>query len=705
MKHITIALVICLLAYSTYLLSSNKSATDADGLNAQDQVESAKPTPEDLAPIETAEARTVAKTAPEAIPTQSSPLCIVLGVLQSELGDPVPDASVTLSGYQEWSQGIEAQRLPGRHDSYGFATTSDANGAFRFEVPVPTVPFTTLRVVGCRFFDSAVFQFGNTGSRLPAITEGTRDLGIIPLVRTGAIAGRVVDESGQPLAEVKISITAGHAQALGGNALTQADGTYLLEHAPGGTYGAKAFLDGYLQNLQEPITVAVGKDTTGIDFVLQPAPTIEGWVHDQDGAPLEGVQVTGTSGARATTDKQGHFTLYLTQIARHVLQAKKEGYSNWRTTGDRTKFQFSPGKTDLRITLHALPKTQFLVLDEESGKPLQAFGIRIDLDKGIRAKFSSFSGKARPQVKEHPSGMAEVPCREGVDLYLIAADGYPLAAGAVKWDVAGHPRQTVRLNRGATVQGRVLRDDNPVAHASVTIVQVGPATLPTDSGNPDGDSSMPSQLYERASTKFRTRTDAQGRFALHGLHGAMQRLTVTPEEGAPLVVGPWLLKPKEALDLGDLLLTEGARVTGSVLLPPGVEPAGLEVFFGDRRSAVKQVLDTSGRFEFEDLPNRKLKFQLGGRPGFLESGAKASVRVKPGRNRTRGDRRQGFRPVPRIPDCRIPRFLSKGRLGLSHINHRAQQGDLLSAAGQLQRGVRICTGLGTFLGQGAERRV
>ena len=286
--------------------------------------------------------------------------CIVLGRVVDKNGQAIEAASVTLTGYQGWAEGANVPRLPGRHDLHGFEQATDGQGMFRFEVPAPTVARSRVRVAADRFYDSATLHFLSSGQgALPPLTAGTRDLGDIVLVRTGAIRGRVTGEFGQPFGDVKISIGPSEKTSFGRFAYTAEDGTYVAAHAPAGTYGVTAFLEGYLREFRKPVTVALGEDTLGIDITLKSSPTIEGWVRDENGMPLAGASVGGwpkSSGryAYAQSDKNGAFKIFLPQEDSLSLGATKEGYAPWGDERDDAT-ALAPETRDISITMQSIP--------------------------------------------------------------------------------------------------------------------------------------------------------------------------------------------------------------------------------------------------------------------------------------------------------------------------------------------------------------
>jgi hypothetical protein len=67
-----------------------------------------------------------------------------------------------------------------------------------------------------------------------------------------------------------------------------------------------------------------------------------------------------------------------------------------------------------------------------------------------------------------------------------------------------------------------------------------------------------------------------------------------------------------------------------VLLPPGIAPAGLQVYLDDWRRDVTAVVDGDGRFRFADLAPGAHVLTLDGRPGELADGEPVEVELAAG---------------------------------------------------------------------------
>lgn len=551
--------------------------------------------------------------------------CVVLGRVIDEHDDPVPGAIVRLQAYKVWAEGVEIPRLEGPYEYRGFEVQTDSDGAFRITAPVPTTKSTWLTIEPGPYHDSHRVTFETLRERaLPSLTAGERDLGVLRLAGTGAIRGRVTDVTGLPVGGAKMDTGPGRVMTYSRGGTTAEDGTYSIPHARVGTYWVKVKVEGYLSASRDSITVETGRDTVGVDFVMTPAPTIGGTVRDAAGRPVEGATVGGWpvitdggggQGAWTKSDAEGRFVLALPQENRYTLQAKRDGYLPWGDEHDRS-VTYEPGTRDVEATLAHLPEMEFLVLDDATEDPVPLYGLAI-------ITLSLHSRRYPPQQKEWPTGIAPCGARSGVDEFLIVAEGYLSVAGQVEHGPGDPPRQVVRLRRGATLVGRVLRDGAPLASAPVEVEFGGMV------GQRGPDAAPPTFFVDTGRGGSAT-TGSDGRFELAGLHGGTCRITIHPRSGAPLVVFPVEVARDGTTDAGDLIVLEGGSIAGRVLVPAGIQPGGLAVWLDDPRDRVSVTVDGDGAFRFDDLSPGTHALTLDGRPAELAPSDAVQVEVTQG---------------------------------------------------------------------------
>lgn len=562
-------------------------------------------------------------------PGSDASTCVLLGRVVDDAGRALPDVLVRASSWRTWTEGVDVPRLEGPFDVRGFEVRTDGSGAFRIEAPVPTTEVVGVRVEPDRFHDSWETRLG-TGSSCdgPPLVAGPRDLGEIRLARVGAIRGRVTDESGAPLAGAELTTGPEPTQTYQRDGRTEADGTYLISHAVVGTYGVCVKLDGYLKQFRSPITVEAGRDTLAVDFVLALAPSIEGLVVDEAGQPIEGARLWGWpessgSGAGAKSGVDGRFVVQPPQDEPYRFSVERDGYETWDEEGGH-ETTFEPGARGLRIVLRSMPRTRFLVVDAESGEAIERFGLEILENNGARATRRTHTERRPPRPADHPGGVVEVSTRPGIDQYIVAAEGYLLQCADVEHAGAGDASQTIRMQRSGIIRGRVVHEGQPVERAAVTLFGI------IRGGNRGPDGEIQWTVRVDRNERSTTATDLDGRFSLDAPTNGAHRLIVQPRDGASLIVDDVQVGAGEIRDLGELQLLPGASVEGQILLPPGIDPAGLGVLLGDWKDDVRTVADARGHFRFEELAAGAQTVTLDERPGLLASGAQAAFELHAG---------------------------------------------------------------------------
>lgn len=164
------------------------------------------------------------------------------------------------------------------------------------------------------------------------------------LPETAAIAGQVVDNAGQPVAQARVTISAPWSYGARGRAITGADGRYRVEGLYSGDYfvcvsasevtggsSTTGYLDSCIGGQQAmgavgnavpedeleatSVHLAPGATATAPTISLAPAAQVRGTVTDAAGQPLSGVKVYAAAAdvfdmtATDITDAEGHYLL------------------------------------------------------------------------------------------------------------------------------------------------------------------------------------------------------------------------------------------------------------------------------------------------------------------------------------------------------------------------------------------------------------
>lgn len=257
-----------------------------------------------------------------------------------------------------------------------------------------------------------------------------------------AIAGRVIDEGGQPIDGVRVSATpegsSGQRQAR-----TNADGEYVIfgleENTGYRVYFQDPdarFLDQYYDGQDswwDADLVLAG--ATGIDLVLGSAATISGTVSDRDGEPLEGIKVSirpvGQSGWSIdtwTTESDGTYVVAgLTDGGQYELRFRDEDdnfftayYDSVRDPGDATAVTAPSDGID--IVLDKAVSIGGTVTARADAAPLSGILVTVEhIEFGILEHSEGL--EQRTTVTADDGGYEVSGLEEGVAYTVQASDG------------------------------------------------------------------------------------------------------------------------------------------------------------------------------------------------------------------------------------------------------------------------------------------
>jgi hypothetical protein len=160
-------------------------------------------------------------------------------------------------------------------------------------------------------------------------------------------------------------------------------------------------------------------------------------------------------------------------------------------------------------------------------------------------------------------------------------------------------QQTIELEEGATVRGRVMQDGKPVADAEVGLI-----------GQKRGGFGESLSIVGDPYPEMRIGTQHDGSFAISnvptGVHWFVYpKMESVAARGAAEPKACLTAHPNEIVDVGEISLRPGYRLRGGVVLSDGKSiPEGMRVILSSERVWDTQtaLLDQHGRFEFLGLP-------------------------------------------------------------------------------------------------------
>jgi protocatechuate 3,4-dioxygenase beta subunit len=567
------------------------------------------PEPTEIAqptPVLLESSRTEAATpAPDAAPALPVPIARVHGRVLDDRGRPLPTAQVGLhsASNSPWREDLATPKFQwsGRTRS-GYTATPDTDGRFALEVPVPTSDWVILLVEADQLHGTHRRNFGIAGGRnQPPLVAGDNALGDIVLPEAACLQGRIVDESGRPVKSAE-ALIGSHTTSSAAHAKSGDDGAFRIERAPPGRWLAWAERDGYLTSKTRDVELSAGQTLDGIELVLQPAPSIEGIVVDENSTPLPSVRVwawpVGSGkGAGATSGADGRFTLYLPQNESYRMDFGHTGYDAYG--GEGTTAVFKPGSRDVRLVLRRALRFEFRVVDAETNAPITRFGLATA--NAPAANRSSSEDRAPTRLSDSPDGRREVAADPARHWIRCEAPGRAPYEGPIEPDEPNGSRQTLRLERGGSVRGRVACAESPSLRLQRQAIRIDP----TQPEVPEQQIWFSSNYrYDLSEFFGRVRDSvgaADGSFEFGGLASGTYRLDVLCAGKAPTRYEHLAIVAGQVLELGVLEPDAPAMIEGRVLVAAGRSPAGLVVHV-DAVSPVSGItLGPGGEFQFENL--------------------------------------------------------------------------------------------------------
>ena len=430
----------------------------------------------------------------------------IVGTVTGPSGRPEP--GVTLS--------VEDSRVEANLPE----ATSGPDGRYRLG-PLPPGEYT--------FEVSAGMQWEMKPARSLVVMAGQTSRVDVALTPSIEVRGRVVDETGRPVADARLSVRSDWwINITPDEDRTDADGRFRIQHGLGAGPAQLTVTHEEHRRLERPLTLP----TPELTLVLQRGSALSGRVLDAWGAPVKDAEIRISSAAFPTTktDAQGAFRFTGLPPGSYELLALRVD----APAGCARSVVEVPERGELSTTLRMEAKHTLsgLVVDER-GQPVE--GVRVEPWKDLDSRFIDDEGWMLRQFS------VTTDARGRFTLSGLPDGSYRLAG--MKEGYEEGALRGARLEEGAAPV-RMVMNRIPQLRFRVVHEDRSPVTLFVVNGqevrSPDGSQ----------------------RVQLHG-PGELE-LWISANGLAPAVLRLRVAEPKD-LELPDLVLRAGRPVTGRVV--------------------------------------------------------------------------------------------------------------------------------------------
>lgn len=489
----------------------------------------------------------------------------LVGRVTDGAGEPVVGAQVTLD-FQSAEILFEAMRSDRES---GKTTRSNREGKFSFENIEPS-EFYTLYILHDDFCPAKVENV------MVKLTGESREPDIV-LSKGAKLSGYVRDKQKVGIGGAELVLDVNMFSHTPGpqrqKAVSGSDGYYEFPHVASGMRALIVSADGYGTQAHTGISFN-GRDPETRDIELDIAAMLGGQVTSaKDGKPIADAQVLALNYSNSNrssrdlvvTNKNGEFNLEKLSPGEYTLMVNAHGFNTERVLRVHT------GELNMAIKMDPRAVVRGTVTARDTGKPVKSGTLQLrQVHQGAElTSLMDITGT----FENGEFALMNVP---GGD-YLIEAtatehgyastfsDGFTVTEGQ---DLNGI---SIRVTRGATVTGRILDDaGRPVADALVS----------TNENNFTSDefSRMFGSMFPTNVTPQKARTAGDGSFTISAIRPDVYQVNVTTPGFVKYVKRDIKLREGDTFPLGDVRLSRGGSVKGTLYDAGGAPLPGGQVY-------------------------------------------------------------------------------------------------------------------------------
>ncbi len=443
---------------------------------------------------------------------------------------------------------------------------------------------------------------------IPPPPEG-EDATVDFMLTTGyAVAGRVLDQQGNPVAGAKVSYNLSENYVHYASTKTDRDGRFFLDKLASDREEYILVQGDTWAPAYQKAVPGQGADIPQLEFTVEPEHTAVGRVVDRNGNPVEGFQlhaqmtVAGRGGSnyigrRYTTDANGRFEIKGLPGSGVTVDAYGRGYSSIRD------HPLALDGEENVLTVDPPGVIRGRVVDANTGEPVTEFNVSLDFPSetlpdepkgGISAHISTGGQDCRSD-----EGLFTVDgliTRKGYAV-IVSADGYAptrvervtaAPADSEDWPVE------ITLGEGQTLSGTLTAGEGgpPVEGAEVTLL--------TQTGRSGYfDASTLKEPERRGFSVVTATTGADGRFEFAGVMGERQKILIVKSDGFADVI----MREVDASEPLRLALAPPGTIEGTVAgyIEDDFDHVKIRIYDGEVEWANEAVSD-DGSFEYPGLP-------------------------------------------------------------------------------------------------------